>query len=461
MRLLALDYSPVYSDADSGSFAGDVSVFDYDAVIWDPQTTYWRYTDYASQYKGLPSPSEDGSVRITSDASRRRREFIEFLEAGRSLVVFVRPPLECYIDTGERSYSGTGRNRIATTHVSKFDLLSALPVSKLTFELASGSRIEITTGSPISNLLKKYKDFLSYSAVMKDPPGSAVARVTGTERIVSSVIGIKGGGSLVLLPSVDFELDEEVDDAEDDRDRYVDEAADFQRDLVDALLELNSGSVSSRPPWAANYATEKQQKLRDGVVAQQRKVEKARARLTKLQAQKEEAEARDQLYLGTGRALELQVREVLELLGGKVVAPEPGRDDWRVSFPEGDAVLEVKGVKKSAAEKHAAQLEKWVANTYEETGKMPKGILVVNTWRETRLSEREQEDFPAQMIPYSKGRGHCLATGLQLFLIRADVEKDSTRAEYWRKRLLKTKGVLTTPTDWRPVIHLTQTEDVP
>lgn len=150
---------------------------------------------------------------------------------------------------------------------------------------------------------------------------------------------------------------------------------------------------------------------------------------------------RDQLFLGTGRALELQVRAVLELLGGTVTEPEPGRDDWKVSFPEGDAVVEVKGVGKSAAEKHAAQLEKWVASAYEQTGAMPKGILVVNTWRETPLSERTKEAFPAQMLPYSEGRGHCLVTGLQLYLIRADVEAHPEHAENWRKALLETKNV--------------------
>ena len=388
MRLLSLDNDPVYGDATRGSFASDVSVFDYDAVIWDPQASLGGYTYYEGQYKNLPSLSESTSVSIQADASRRRKEFLEFLNAGRSLVVVVRPPVACYVDTGQRTYSGTGRNRVTTTHVEHFDLWKALPVAEVEFERASGSRIEAVGDGPIASLLKKYKAFLSYSAVMKGAPGSVVGKVAGTERVISSVLKTKAGGSLVMLPAIDFSMDGEEDD---DDLSWADQAPEFQDDLIAALLQLNAGAVNTRPAWAERYATEAQEKLRDGVIAQQRKVESARTRLTKLQSQKKEAEARDQLFLGTGRALELQVRDVLELLGGSVTEPEPGRDDWRVAFPEGDAVLEVKGVTKSAAEKHAAQLEKWVAGAYEETDKMPKGILVVNTWRETPLSGRDKE----------------------------------------------------------------------
>jgi len=454
MRLLSLDYDPVFDDATRGSFRGDVSVFDYDAVIWDPEESFWHYTTYSSSYQGLPSLTESASVEIKADSSRRRREFLEFLEAGRSLVVLVRPPLKCYVDTGERTHSGTGRNRVTTTHVSGFDLWSALPTDDLKLERASGSRIEIVGNGPVVGLLKRYKDFLKYSAVMQEAPGSSVARVTGTPRIVGSTFRTKGGGHLILLPSIDFPVTEG-----DEGEEWPEEALQFQKDLLETLLELSAGAIASRPPWADSYATKAQQELKDKVVAQQEKVEKARERLTKLQGQREEAEARDQLYLGTGRALELQVREVLVLLGGKVSEPEAGRDDWRVTFPEGLAVLEVKGLTKSAAEKHAAQLEKWVAGAYEETGKMPKGILVANTWRNEPLSERKKDDFPAQMVPYSEGRGHCLLTGLQLFLIQADVEANPDRAEYWREAIFKTNGVLKEPTDWRSVIQVTETEE--
>lgn len=449
MRLLSLDFDPVYDDATRASFSGDESAFDYDVVIWDPEGSFHEYTRYNSEYyQGLPMLSDHASVQIQADAPRRCAEFVDFINSGRILVTFVRPPQQCCVDTGQRTYSGTGRSRVTTKHVAQFDLLSAIPTKECKFLRASGTRIEFDGDGPIVQLLRKYNKFLRYDAVLSSPPGTTMAHVAGTDRIVSSIQRSQGGGYLILLPVIDLEeQDEETED------EWVTEAAQFQADLLAAIEQLSGSKVISRPAWAGQYLTHEQQDLNAKVAKQQARVEAARTKLTQLQRDKEAAEMKGQLFLGTGRALELEVKNTLELLGGTVSEPPPGRDDWRVSFPEGDAVVEVKGVTKSAAEKQAAQLEKWVAGALEETGKAPKGILVVNTWRELPLIERTQEDFPPQMLPYCKSRNHCLVTGLQLFVIRAEVEKDSKQATHWRRALLDTAGQIVGCEDWRSVIQ--------
>src|SRR5258707_12916548 len=117
MRLLSLDYDPVYGEnTDRGTFKSDISAFDYDVVIWDPaasmQTYFGRYPEF---YRNYPCLTEHESVRIKADVSRRKEEFAEFLKSGRTLVVVVRPPQGCSIETGEKKYSGTGRNQKTIT----------------------------------------------------------------------------------------------------------------------------------------------------------------------------------------------------------------------------------------------------------------------------------------------------------------------------------------------------------
>jgi hypothetical protein len=460
MRLLSLDYDPVYGDDTTrANFAGDESVFDYDVVIWDPASSFETYQSaYQGHYQNLPSLSENRSVQIRSDARRRRAEFVEFINTGRVLVVIVSPPQKCYVDTGQRSYSGTGRNQKVTRHVEEFDLLSALPLPKETaFVPASGTRIELDGDGPLVRLLRKYGKLVHYSAVLKSAPGTQLAHVASTDRQVAAVQRSKGGGYLVLLPPVDLTRDP-ADDTEDE-DGWAEDAPEFQDDLLAAIEQLAGGKVTARPPWAAQFATDKQQRLQESVLTQQTKIESSRERLAKLQQELEAAASRDQLFLGTGRALELEVRNVLELLGGTVTEPDPGRDDWKVAFPEAKAVVEVKGVSKSGAEKHAAQLEKWVSSEFEQTSEAPKGILVVNTWRETPLDERTKEDFPDQMLGYSKSRKHCLVTGLQMFVLREEVENNPERAAFWRKKLLQTSGIMTGAKDWRKIIKKTESAD--
>ena len=458
MRLLSLDYDPVYKDAATrASFSSDVSAFDHDVVIWDPAASFREYTLWAELYQGLPSLPDSLSVTIRADVARRRAEFLEFIDSGRILMVFVRPPQQCYIDTGERTYSGTCPDRVTTTPLAKFDLLTALPVADCGFTRASGTRIAFDGDGPIVTLLRKYTDKLTYQAVMLNPPGAVVARVAGTNRIVSSIMRSRGGGYLILLPTINLEA--ELDEDDDDlfgAPSWLPEAPEFQADLLTAIEQLSGSKTMSRPIWAEQYATDQQLLLRAEIVKQQGRVESARAKLAKLHRDKEQAESKDQLFLGTGRALELEVKRVLELLGGTVAEPEPGRDDWKVSFPEGEAVVEVKGVTKSAAEKHAAQLEKWVSAEMEKSGKPPKGILVVNTWREMPPDKRQAEDFPKQMLSYCESREHCLVTGLQLFVIQNHIERDPTRAEYWRRQIMKTSGPISGCEDWKSVIHLSK-----
>ena len=468
MRLLSLDFDPTYGDDNERSeFKGDLSVFDFDVVMWDPAGSLSSYTNYyQSTYKGVPSLGDDESVRAQADIERRRSEFLEFVNAGRTLIVIGRPPQECYVATGRKKYSGTGKNRISTRLVAPIDLLDALPLDvDPQFEVARGNRIDVSGDGPIASVLRKYREFMTYETVISGFPGAALARVTGTDRMIAGIHRFGNAGHLIILPSPDFQLKPEDDeDVElevevdsDEVERWTEEAPEFQTDLLAAVEQLGS-AVSSRPAWTERFSTAEQQRIRTELVEQFRQVEVARTKLSALQGRREEAESRDQLYLGTGRALELEVKAVFEVLGGTVTEPPPGRDDWRVAFAEGQAVVEVKGLTKSAAEKHAAQLEKWVAGLLEGTGEQFKGILVVNTYRETPLDKRTKKSFPDQMVPYSTSRSHCLVTGLQLFLIRSEVENDPARAEHWRKQLLESSGIIEGADDWQSVIETTQPE---
>lgn len=482
MRLLSLDYAPTYAvndDVAIHTFGSDTSAFDFDVVLWDPARSFRRYWNRGrdATFDGLPTTDHDESAAMRADTARRKAEFVDFLKAGRTLVAIVGPPQIAYVHNGKFSTTGTGKNQSRIHEVVKLDLLSALPIELPDFVTASGQRVEPVGDDPIAQLLRKYSSNLRYTAVLGQPlNGRAVARVKDTDRVLGSIIRTPEGGHLVLMPRVEFAplVDESTspddadvssdwfDDEEDDPDadyelRFPPEAEQFQEDLLQALSSLSGHGELSRPAWASSYATLEQRKARERVADVAASVERARLRLAKLQARAEEVQQLDQLFLGTGRQLELRVRDVFKLLGCEVSEPAPGRADWHVDLGNASAVVEIKGLAKSAAEKNAAQLEKWVAAAFEATGTSPKGILVVNTWRHTPLAERSSPDFPEQMIPYSTARDHCLVTGLQLFVIAFDVMRDPSRKSYWRTMLLETSGLLQNVADWRTVLEQSET----
>jgi hypothetical protein len=127
----------------------------------------------------------------------------------------------------------------------------------------------------------------------------------------------------------------------------------------------------------------------------------------------------------------------------------------------GAAVVEFKGKAKSAAESDSAQLEKWVTEYHLENGVHPKGILVVNAWRDKPLPDRSQAAFPNQMLGYAEARGHCLVTGMQLLGAWLDVEKRSGRAIQIARALFKCSGRFGGYGDWAEFIETRETHEVP
>jgi hypothetical protein len=157
---------------------------------------------------------------------------------------------------------------------------------------------------------------------------------------------------------------------------------------------------------------------------------------------------RKTLFTGTGPALEMLVENALAKLGFAVDEGRPGRSDRIALRGDRVAVLEIKGLVKSAGEKDAAQLEKWVSEYLLEHGKAPKGILVVNGWRTVPLRERTEPVFPEQMLPFSKARDHCLMTGLQLLGAWLDVEENPDKADEIAESILSCIGLYGKYADW-------------
>jgi len=164
------------------------------------------------------------------------------------------------------------------------------------------------------------------------------------------------------------------------------------------------------------------------------------------------------LFASYGDSLEVEVRRVFEELGFTVMEVLPDRDDLILQYNDRIAVVEIKGVlRKSAAERHAAQLEKWVSSYFSDKGIRPKGILVANPYCEVPLIDRKEDAFPSQMRPYSEAREHCLITGLQLLCLYLDCKEDEEKKARMIHLLFNTKGVFSEYQDWTQFIELAKT----
>ncbi|HEX8078764.1 MAG TPA: hypothetical protein VF557_00990 [Jatrophihabitans sp.] len=463
-------------DEDHFQFGSSVSLYDYDVVFWKPSETLRIYSTYSGTFKGKDSLSEHQSARLISDVERRRAEFLEFVEMGRCLVVILPGDTEVYVDTGERTYSGTGRNRTTNQIVKKFDLMSAIPTN---IERTYGTGVEMTSANDLmASLFRKTRAYWAYRCVLKnDKTIRPLLHVKGTKKSVAGLIKTKSGGLLILLPDLllPFADDEEHEDDADSSDGTGDveskgEAVDEQDDEAwpaDLLLSWIESMVvepdSSLPSWTANYRFPSEVERAAKQIELERELAEVQHRLDIVKAEQAQDERWKTLITGSGPALERRVREALELFGFALEEGDAGRTDLRGEYKGQRIVVEVKGVTKSAAEKNAAQLEKWISEEIAD-GAHAKGILVVNTWRDTPLRNRTEGDFPDQMLRYCIQREHCLVTGLQLLAMARACHEDGSRKAEIAELLMTTVGPIENWTDLPGIFAAetaTEVTDVP
>ena len=81
-------------------------------------------------------------------------------------------------------------------------------------------------------------------------------------------------------------------------------------------------------------------------------------------------------------------------------------------------------------------------------GREPKGLLVVNTFRETKLSNREGNSWPGKTLDLCKQQGFCAMTSLQLLGLYLDALKRPKSKDKLIQRIFRTKGEFPSYKEW-------------
>lgn len=415
-------------------FSSTVSCLDYDAAVIYADNIPYAYDGNSTDYYGNKQLlSEHSSHQIVEDFELLKKQLIEMLNAGKNIYILMGSNDSFYIYTGRKEYSGTGKNTRTTNIVASFDTYSFLPVVIEPTHI-TGEKIENCCNPPFSDFFRNVKSSSYYSSFFELPGATSLAKIHGTEKVVSAIFEYEKG-HIIFLPNIyGEEYYEKIEDWKKDSNRYL-----------SALFELNN-SLSIRkdeyvlPEWTSNFSILNELNI-------QKKLDNDRLKLIKLKEQIEREE-KDLSYLekykllltASGTILEDMVKEVMTELGFTLFEAEKGRSDVIAQYMGIDIVAEIKGVSKSAAEKHGAQLEKWVAQFMEENEKHPKALLIVNGFCDTPISERHEEVFPEQMLKYSNARGHILITTTQLLCLYIESRQNPTCKQERITEMLSSTG---------------------
>ncbi|CAM5677747.1 hypothetical protein STENM36S_08171 [Streptomyces tendae] len=466
-RVLALD---VYLNAPGvthDNFRSAATIFEYDVVFWDPANTLdtYQFSIGDPYYKGDPRIADHETNSLAQDLIRRRNEFKEFITMGRTLVIFTAPAQHFWYDTGKRDKSGTGRNQKVTTLVDRMDLMEAAIPAKFRVSPAEGARISARQSS-FRPLLSGTPDRWWYRAILEEYPGEPLAVVSGTSKCVGSIKRYTDGGMLLLLP--DLQGPDHPDSSENVEELDADEPSvpleelteepeeDLEADkasleLITWVESLRTQNREAPPPWLQRYQFSEDAETARKIAELEAEKAEILAKVESLQGDKEISDAWKRLLYATGDELETQVLEAFRILGFQAERGPEGRADIVLHLDTKHAVVEVKGLNGSAAEKNAAQLEKWISEEMLSGSGRVKGILVVNSYRHIPPEERSSPAFPHQMVTFSTPREHCLVTSVQLLAMVRAVVEDPSKAPSISEELLDTTGVVT---GWEDVASL-------
>lgn len=417
---------------DEYHFKSAVSFLDYDAVIINATSLTELYRS-DRQYQNKRLLRECASMEIKNEFTRIRDQIKELLKQGKNVYVLMGKNEDCSIYTGEKQYSGTGKNTRTTNIVQDFDAFSFLPI-KISATHVYGEKFENCSKQPYFDFFKKTEECFGYDAFFDADSKNTLLKIPKTNKAISAVYEIFQG-KVILLPMPYFE------------DDYTDVKYWKKNGKIylEQLFHLNErlsvfDDDYSLPEWAENILIlnekEELQKL-SKEVEKLHKIERAIEKQKKVIYSTQQYKT---LLTASGDRLEEIVKKVMVELGFVLLNAERGRSDIIAEFGSFKVVIEIKGVTKSAAEKHAAQLEKWAAQFIEENGKIPKAILIVNGYCDTPLQNRKEEVFPHQMLKYSESRNHCLMTTTQLLCLFIEVKNNPSCLNDRIEELLQTTG---------------------
>src|SRR5689334_16957767 len=126
-NILTVGFAIASADTTYASFHSKLSLLDWDIIVFRP-TIGEFYLYMRDFYQGKPSLNDSDSFRLKECCEHWRREIKQATQSGKTVLVYLARLQEVYVDTGRRSFSGTGRNRQTTRHVSLYNNYEAIPV---------------------------------------------------------------------------------------------------------------------------------------------------------------------------------------------------------------------------------------------------------------------------------------------------------------------------------------------
>jgi hypothetical protein len=432
------------------------SLLDADIVVFTPSLPEVSYS--GSMYQGRPWLSESSSVRVKEAATHWQRELALAVEEGKTVFVFLADPINVWVDTGRKEHSGTGRNRLTTTIVDRFDSYLALPFG-LKVVPATGTKMKLTAeGEFLSRYWADFAEVSEYRGYLESPLIVPDIVTPSGNKVLGGHVQL-GKGFLICLPMLQDppeSFTEEIESEEGEvQEFWTKKAEAFGHRLISAFVAADASlrsvaSVTAPPEWAfaSEYQLEEEVRLLRDLEATRREMDDLESRRGILAEQLQEATSLRSLLYATGRELEESINQALDILGFQSRGVREGDVEFDAVFTsaEGRFLGEAEGKLNGAVNiNKLSQLERNLQEDFarEDVNDFAKGVLFANAYRLKPLHERS-EFFTTKCMSGARRASIALVRTPDLFEVARSLREapDKRYATACRKAILRAAGAV-------------------
>jgi hypothetical protein len=325
------------------------SLMDADIILFSPTLPSYQHSQVNSGYfNGKVAYGDSGSFHLREDMTHWKKELRGALTAGKTVFYLLDEKVDFYLDTGQRSYSGTGRNQKTTVHFTPSDNYEIFPATIGVIHSAQGKEI-ISTGNPLfKEFFTYFKSYLSYKLYFEKVEKGTIL-FTGKDK--NKIIGLHlpiDNGNLVLLPYIYYDIEEfmeEIQNRDGENEGYwTKKAIQFGKVLVSNLVKISDGlseetEKTPMPLWAEDKQYKNSQELiiEERIEERYKQLALVQEEIEGLKLKLHEAQILKRLLYEQGKALEVSVTKALHLLGYKAENYNDGtlEIDQVILSPEG------------------------------------------------------------------------------------------------------------------------------
>jgi hypothetical protein len=434
------------------------SLLDYDISVFNPDiSSFYGYPgDY---YQGKPSLSDTNSFRLKERLSHWRLEILGAVRAGKTVFLLLNELQEVYIATGEKSFSGTGRNRQVMRHVTAISNYELVP-GGIDVVNSKGTSIKLHSRD---NILATYWSLLEPVFEFRVFIGGEGLRPLVITRAGNKIVGVylkykDAPGTLVLLPYIDFDRAEFTRRTRGGNEYWTEKATQVGNQFISAIIGVHNflkagNEFTPVPDWVAKekYVLMKEQQIRNELLTLETEIDAIWKQKEQLQqALSEETELKRLLY-EKGKPLEAVILKSLKLIGFEASRYHAGDSEFDVVFEsaEGRLIGEAEGKdNKSINIDKLRQLEMNIHEDYsrDEVKEVAKGVLFGNAYR--LLPPEDRSDFfTEKCVTAAKRSNTALVRTTDLFHVSKYITstEDKEFAKICRKAILNSVGIVVFP----------------